>query len=93
MSKKSYVAEQAAALRAVAAATKCQADLLSKHKWSDLDWGWLERRIRIEDVDRLYAIAMREDKQFEEGLNKGRLTTPFPPVKLKKKRPSTSRHF
>ena len=70
MPKKSFVAEQAASLRAVAAATKYQADLLSKHKWSDLDWGWLERKNPIEDVDRLYEVAQREDKRFKYALGK-----------------------
>jgi hypothetical protein len=40
---KSFVELRAATLLAIANTAKLQADLVRKHRWSEVDWEWLER--------------------------------------------------
>jgi hypothetical protein len=42
---KSFVELRAATLLAIANTAKLQADLVRKHRWSEVDWEWLERKI------------------------------------------------
>ncbi len=65
-SDKPFINERAALLLDVAMTARTQADGILNHKWSEIDWEWLEKKLPIEDVDRLFEIARREDKASGE---------------------------
>ena len=49
-------------LVAIAAIINREARLIREHRWSEVNWNYLERKLPIDDVNRLFGTARREDR-------------------------------
>jgi hypothetical protein len=49
-------------LAAIADIINREAWLIRAHRWSEVNWNYLERKLPIDDVNRLFEIARREDR-------------------------------
>ncbi len=57
-----FAEDIASRLVAVAAIISREASLIRAHRWSEVNWNYLERKLPIHDVNRLFGIAKREDR-------------------------------
>jgi hypothetical protein len=57
MANQRFINERAAGLIANAKTATQQAELILQRQWQDVDWEYLERKMPIEDVDKLYEMA------------------------------------
>ena len=49
-------------LAAIAAIINREAWLIRERRWSEVNWNYLERKLPIDDVNRLFETARREDR-------------------------------
>jgi hypothetical protein len=57
-----FAENMASKLVAVDAIISREASLIRAHRWSEVNWNYLERKLPIHDVNRLFEIARREDR-------------------------------
>jgi hypothetical protein len=57
-----FAANVAEKLAAIADIINREASLIRAHRWSEVNWNYLERRLPFDDVNRLFEIARREDR-------------------------------
>ena len=49
-------------LAAIADIINREARLIREHRWSEVNWNYLELKLPLDDVNRLFEIARREDR-------------------------------